>query len=140
MDWKIDIDSMPSYVRVETNGEASPNSFAEMWDEILKSEFWYAGLSVLMDNRKLKPLKDADALTTAAIEYFAKNSERIGKVCIATLTAQPENFKYARQFQYGIRLRGSGVALQIFSSEKQCVEWLDHYSEIRSKENHSATA
>ena len=111
-----------------------------MWDEILESDFWRPGLTVLMDNRKLKPLKDADAFTHAGIEYFTKNAARIGRTCISTISAQPENFKYARQFQYGIRLRGSDVALQLFATETQAVEWLNHYSSLHSKENQTATS
>jgi hypothetical protein len=135
MKWTIDSGSMPYYVRVETSGKASPESFAAMWDEILESDFWRPGLTVLMDNRKLKPLKDADAFTNAGIEYFAKNAARIGHACISTISSQPENFKYARQFQHGIRLHGSDVALQVWGSDTQAVEWLNYYSSLHSKEN-----
>src|SRR5512142_2676387 len=130
MEWKIDRSSMPSFVRIETSGEACPESFAEMWNEVLAGEFWRPGSTVLIDNRKLKPLKNADAFTTAAIEYFVDNRERIGKACISSISSFPYHFKYARQFQYGIRLRGSDVVLQLFGTETQAVEWLDHYCHL----------
>lgn len=140
MKWNIDTSSMPSYLRVETNGEPTPESFAGMWDEILQSDFWRPGFTVLIDNRKLKPLKDADALTTASIDYFAQNAARIGKACISVVSSQPENFKYARQFQYGTRLQGCDAVLQVFGTESQAVEWLDHFSIIRNNQNHSVAA
>jgi hypothetical protein len=138
MEWKIDGSSMPFYIRVETSGKASPERFAEMWDEVLASEHWRPGQTVLVDNRKLEPLKDADRFTEAGIEYFAKNAARFGKACIATISVFPENFKYARQFQYGTRLRGCDVVLQVFGSEKQAVDWLDHYGKLHSEENKTA--
>lgn len=128
MKWKIDTSSMPSYLRVKTSGEASPEDFAAMWDDILSSDYWRPGLPVLMDNQNLDPLKDADAFTTAAADYFAANSDRLGKTCISTISSGPENFKYARQFQYGTRLRGSDVVLQVFNSESDAVRWQDHFA------------
>jgi hypothetical protein len=140
MDWKIDSSSMPSYLRIETDGAASSESFAAMWGEILASDLWRPGLTVLIDNRKLSAIKDADGFTMAAIDYFAKNTALIGKACISVVSSRPENFKYARQFQYGIRLNGSDAVIQVFSTEKQAVEWLDHYSGLRHSEINRVTA
>ena len=135
MEWIIDSGSMPLYLRVETNGEASEEDFAAMWDAILGSESWRPGLPVLMDNRKLEPIKDPGPFTMSGIEYFAINASLVGKACIATISLRPENLKYSRQFQYGTRLRGSDVVLQIFGSETQAVDWLTHYGSIRDKED-----
>ena len=126
---------MPSYIRIETDGEASPADFVAMWDEILQSAFWRPGLPVLLDNRQLKPLRDPDAFTASSIKYFAENASRLGNTCISTIGSLPDNFKYARQFQYGTRLRGCDVILQLFGSETQAVKWLDHYSTVRDQEN-----
>src|SRR6476469_10574283 len=114
MKWTVDSSPMPAYVRVEASGEATPEGFAAMWDDILASDFWCPGLTVLMDKRKLDPLKDPEALTMANIEYFARNAARFGHTCISAVSSYPENFKYARQFQYGIRLRGCDVVVQLF--------------------------
>jgi hypothetical protein len=138
MKWTIDKRSMPSYVRIETSGEASPEDFAAMWDKILQSDFWRPGLTVLLDNQKRKPLKDPDGFTCAAIEYFEQNADRIGNACISTISSQPEYFKYARQFQYGLRLKGSHVVLQMFTSESQAVKWLDYYSARQINDNKTA--
>lgn len=138
MKWTIDRGSMPSYLRVETDGKASIDDFAAMWDAILACESWHPGLTVLMDNRKLTPLEDADAFTEAGIEYFTKNADRVGKAFISVIVSEADNFKYARQFQYGIRLRGSDVALQIFGSEARALEWLDHYFVLHEHESSSA--
>jgi hypothetical protein len=140
MKWNIDSSSMPSYLHVETDGEPTSESFAAMWDEILQSDFWHPGFTVLIDNRKLKPFKDADAVTTSSIDYFAKNNARIGKACISVVSSRPENFKYARQFQYGTRLHGCDAVLQVFGTETQAVEWLNHFSLIRSKQDDRVAA
>jgi hypothetical protein len=130
MNWKIDTRSMPAYLSVETTGEASPKSLAAMWDEILESNFWRPGLMVLMNIQKLKPIRNPDALTVAGIEYFAKKADRVGKTHISTITSHPEYFKYARQFQYGIRLHGCDVIIQLFGTETHAVEWLNYYCEL----------
>jgi hypothetical protein len=134
MDWTIDKRSMPAYVRVETTGEASTKSLAAMCDEILESDFWRPGLMVLVDIQKLKPLKNADAITMAGIKYFAKRAALVGKACISTISSHPEYFKYARQFQYGVRLNGCDVVLQLFGTQTQAVAWLDYYWSLHSKE------
>jgi hypothetical protein len=134
MKWTIDKGPMPSYLRVETGGAASSKGFAAMWDEILASNVWHPGLTVLIDHRNLKPPKHAEALTRAGIDYFAKNAVRIGKACISMVSARPEDYKYARQFQYGSRLHGCDVVLQLFGTETQAIAWLNyHYSVYRTE-------
>jgi hypothetical protein len=140
MNWTIDSGPMPSHIRIETSGEASIESFAAMWDDILASPHWRADLTVLMDNRNLHGFRDPDQFTTAAIEYFAKNALRLGRSCIASISTEPTNFKYARQFQYGIRLHGSNVVLQVFGSETQAVEWLNHYASLRGNDDPKVVA
>ena len=140
MKWTIDNGSMPYYIRVETDGDASSESIVAMWDELIQSDSWSPGLTVLIDNRKLKQLKDGEAITNACIDYFAENKDRIGKACISTVSDHPENFKFARQFQYGTRLKGSDVVLQLFTSESQALRWLDHYSKLQPDEFHTVSA
>jgi hypothetical protein len=134
MKWTVDQSHLPAFVSVETSGDPEPKDFVSMWREILSSEFWRPGIPVLVDNQKLKPMKDPDAFTTDAIDFFSDNVESFGATCVAAVSSLPDNFKYARQFQYGIRLKGSDVVLQIFGSRTQAVEWLDHYSQVRQRE------
>ena len=130
MDWTIDEGRMPSYIHVETSGEATAQDLAAMWDEILSSKSWRPGQTVLLDNRKLAPIKDPDPFTMAGIDYFTRNAARVGKACISTISSEHDSFKYVRQFQHGIRLKGSDVVLQLFNSETQAVNWLNHYSSV----------
>ena len=140
MKWTIDTGSMPSYLRVETFGEPSVEGLVAMWDEIINSDFWTPGTTVLMDNRKRHPFKDPDAITRAGIEYFVQNADKIGNSCISTICSFPEHYKYARQFQYGIRLRGSDVVIQVFGTESRALEWLRHFSHLHVPENQAAIA
>lgn len=139
MKWTIDLGNLPDYVRVETGGNPSTADFVSMWDEILGGVYWHPGFTVLMDNRRLEVLVNSDAFTRAAVDYFAKNNDRLGNACIAVLTINPETFKYARQFQYGIRFKGSDVVLQLFKSEMQARDWLRHFCKLNNTRSSEAS-
>jgi len=140
MKWTIDKSRLPAFVRVDTSGEAGVSDLKTMWQEIIEGDFWEPGFPILVDNRNLKEIKDPDKFTRAAIDFFAGNTQRVGASCIAVLSSQPDNYKYARQFQYGIRLKGSDAVLQIFSSETQALDWLEHFCQIRDEVSQTADA
>ena len=131
MNWKIDKSRLPSYVRVETGGEPLLSDFMDLWQELIDNDFWQPDFTVLIDNRKLGPIKEPDKFTMGAIEFFAANKDLVGKACITVISVEPENFKYSRQFQYGISLKGSDAVLQIFGTETQALDWLEHYCKLR---------
>jgi hypothetical protein len=140
MKWTIDKSSLPSYVRIETSGEPQLSDLMSMWLEIIESDFWKPDFTVLLDNRKLTPINEPDSFTRGAVEFFAANRDIIGKACIAVLSNEPNNFKYARQFQYGIRLKGSDAVLQIFNNETQALNWLEHYCKARETKDWAVAA
>jgi len=133
MKWTVDKSHLPSFVRVDTEGEPALTDFMDMWQELIESDFWQPDFTVLIDNRKLGPIKEPDKFTMGAVGFFAANKDLVGKACIATVSAQPDNFQYARQFQYGIRLKGSDAVLQIFGTETQALDWLEHYCKIKDE-------
>ena len=133
MNWALDTAAMPAYLRVDCSGVPTIADFEAMWDEILSRDDWTPGLGVVVDNRSLEPNSDPDACTIGAIEYFSRQRTRIGDSCIALVSNASQNFKYARQFQYGIRLRGSNATLQIFNSDTQAAQWVESYCNLRSQ-------
>jgi hypothetical protein len=131
MKWTIDKSRLPAFVRVETSGKPDLDGLISMWDDIVDSAFWEPGLTILIDDRKLTQIPEPDKFTEATIDFFAENKETIAHACIAALSSQRDSFKYARQFQYGIRLRGSEAVIQLFISETQALQWLDHFCKVR---------
>jgi hypothetical protein len=85
-------------------------------------------------------IPEPEKFTEATIEFFAENKETIGHACIAALSSQRDSFKYARQFQYGIRLKGSTAVIQLFISETQALQWLDHFCKVRDDQPAKAKA
>ena len=140
MIWTIDKSRLPSYVRVETGGEPLLSDFMDLWQELIDNDFWQPDFTVLIDNRKLGPIKEPDKFTMGAIEFFAANKDLVGKACITVISVEPENFKYSRQFQYGISLKGSDSVIQIFGTETQALDWLEHYCKLRDDELGNAKA
>ena len=140
MKWTIDKSRLPSFVRVETSDEPELIDLMDMWQELIDSDYWRPGFTVLVDNRKLRPISDPDKFTRGAIEFFAANKDLVGKACIAAISSEPSTFKYARQFQYGIRLKGSDAVLQIFNSESNALDWLEHYCKVGDKKTDSVTS
>ena len=139
MNWALDTAAMPAYLRVDCSGVPTIADFEAMWDEILSRDDWAPGIGVLVDNRSLEHNPDPDGCTIGAIDYFSRQSKRIGDSCIALISDAPQNFKYSRQFQYGIRLRGSNVTLQTFNSDAQAVQWVENYCNLRSQHRTAAT-
>jgi hypothetical protein len=140
MKWTIDKSHLPSFVRVETDGKPVLNDLMDLWQELIESDFWQPDFTVLIDNRSLGPISEPDKFTMGAIEFFAANKDQVGKACIATISAEPNNFKYARQFQYGIRLKGSDAVLQIFGTETQALDWLEHYCKMKNEKGWAVAA
>lgn len=139
MNWSLDTAAMPAYLRVDCWGKPNSVDFEAMWDEILSLDGWNPGLGVVFDNRSLEQHSDPDSCTMAAIAYFATHKTEIGDSCVALISNSPRDFKYARQFQYGIRLRGSNVTLQIFNSESQAIQWVDHFCSLRGQHRTAST-
>jgi hypothetical protein len=138
MNWTLDSAAMPAYLRVTCQGKPAIIDLESMWTDVLSYADWTPGLPVLVDVRSLDFHKDPDACTMAAIDFFAKHKIQIGDSCIALLSAGSQSFKYARQFQYGIRLRGSNVTLQIFNSDSQAIQWIENYCSLRSQQRTAA--
>jgi hypothetical protein len=140
MKWTIDTSRLPSFVRVNTGGEPSADDFMAMWAGVIQSEFWVPNLPILIDNRNLKEINEPDKFTRAAIEFFAEKAKLVGRSCIAVISVQPDNFKYARQFQYGIRLKGADAVIQLFNSEQQALAWLEHFCQVREANGETVAA
>jgi hypothetical protein len=126
MKWTIDHSNLPVYLRVNVEGKPTVESNRALWDEILKSEAWTPGTSVLFDSGRLEPLgPEANHLTQESVRYFIEYADEIGPSCIAVFRARPETYSYSRQFQYAIRLRGSAVIVRRFSDEQAAIDWLN---------------
>ena len=127
MKWRIDSTSLPSYLRVSTEGDVSAQDFTSMWNEILKYESWSPGTSVIFDNRGLRPVPQNGSgvdMTSIATDYFESRADDIGAARIAVLMKVRENYRYARQFQIGVELRRVPVRLQMFFDEREALAWL----------------
>lgn len=127
MIWTIDNSTLPNFIRVENEGDVTFEGFSSMWDAILQSAFWRPGTPVLFDNRKINKVPSdgsGSRLTDASMRYFSSRAEEIGQSRIAILSAGDSNYRYTRQFQYGIRTRDVPVNLQVFFAEKDALAWL----------------
>ena len=72
---------------------------------------------------------DAHALLDEAlIRYFVERRYDIGKSCIATVRPSPSAYNNIRQFEYGIRLRGSEAVVRNFMSTHNAAEWLTNHA------------
>ena len=140
MKWTIDKGSLPFFVRIDTRGEPTVRDLAAMWSEVIESDFWKPGFTALLDNRKLNVARDPNEFVSGAIAFFSENKERIGPACIASVGVNPVSFQHARRFQHGIRFKGSDAVLQIFNTEPQAVQWLDHFCKTGKNSYHNEKA
>ena len=127
MNWRIDSTSLPSYLRVSTEGDVSSQDFTSMWNDILAQDGWVPGTSVFFDNRGLNAVPQDGSgvdMTSIATDYFESRAVDIGAARIAILMKVRENYKYGRQFQIGVELRRVPVKLQMFFDEAEALSWL----------------
>ena len=125
MNWSIDYSPLPVYIRVTTDGTASLEDTTAMWDEILASEFWKPGTSLLFDSGAVRRLGPGGyRLTQETAHYFISKNAEIGESNIAVFRGHEEIYRFSSQFQYAVRMRGSAVIIRNFSNEQTAVDWL----------------
>jgi len=126
MDWKIDYSPLPIFIRVVTGGTATAEDNKAMWDEILASEHWAPGTSVLLENAAARPTgTDGYHINQEMTRYFAERVDEIGNGCLAIMQADRDIYNYVSQFQYAIRMRGSSVIIRSFSDAPTASQWLE---------------
>jgi hypothetical protein len=142
MDWSIDYSPLPVYVRVATSGVATVEDTKAMWNELLASENWSGGTSVLLESTEIRPAgTEGYHLTQEMARYFIERMAEIGESCVAFVRADRDVFNYISQLQYAIRMRGSSVIIRSFGNEQAAVEWLKAiYREIEKKPKNSSLA
>jgi hypothetical protein len=129
MKWTFDHSRLPAFLQVSVEGQASVDDAHALLDELLESEFWRPGLAVLVDISRMLPTgADRHVIIQALIRYFVERRYDIGKSCIATVRPSPSAYNNIRQFEYGIRLRGSEAVVRNFMSTHNAAEWLTNHA------------
>jgi hypothetical protein len=129
MKWTFDHSQLPVYVRVIVEGKANINDARALLDELVLSELWHPGMSVLVDISEMPPTgDDRFAIIQDLIQYFIERRQDIGKSCIATVRPRAEAYNYIRQFEYGIRLRGSEAIVRNFMNTGNAADWLTNHA------------
>ena len=129
MKWTFDHSQLPAFLRVFVEGKASVGDARALLDELIESDRWHPGMSVLVDISGL-PSSDGERHTIIQdlIRYFVEHRKEIGKSCIATVRPSAEAYNYIRQFEYGIRLRGSEAVVRNFMNERHATDWLTNHA------------
>ena len=127
MKWTIDDSSMPMCLGATIEGEPSIDGYLDLWNAVLAHDKWRPGVSVLIDALRREPFgSQALAITDELAQFFAKNSGKLGRSCIASLASEPESYKFSRVLEYSARLRGSSVVLHTFPDEESAIHWLSY--------------
>ena len=105
----------------------------QMWSEILASDVWTPGMSIIVDGRGFEPMapKHMRGMTTELANFFAEHSDEIGPSHIARLV-NPENFQTTRRFQYALMTRDLPMTFQIFVNESDAILWLEYFEKQAS--------
>jgi hypothetical protein len=125
MKWTFDHSASPVYVRVTVEGEATVDEGTKVFDELLSSKLWHPGLSILIDlTSATPPSAEGVRLVQSLVRYFIDHRNDLGECCIATVRSTADTYNYIRQFEYGIRLRGSRIVVRNFMNLERAVDWL----------------
>jgi len=129
MKWTLDHSGLPAYLHVTVEGKATAEDALALLDELVSSENWHPGMSVVVDKTNLLPLgNDGSRIVQHLVRGFIEHHEKIGKSCIATVHPKNETYNYVRQFEYGIRLRGSAAVVRSFADFDRAVEWVRNHA------------
>ena len=129
MKWTFDHSQLPVYLRVIVEGKVSVDDARALMDELVNSQQWHPGMSILVDISELPPTSDNwQVIVRELIRYFVERRHDIGKSCIATVRPHAEAYNYIRQFEYGIRLRGSEAVVRNFVNADHAAEWLMNHA------------
>lgn len=133
MRWTFDASHLPSYLRITSEGEVTPDLYKQMWNEILSSDSWRPGMSVIVDGRDFEPVapEHIRGMTTELANFFADRADDIGTSHIARLV-NPENFQSTRRFQYALMTRDLPMTFQIFVNESDAILWLEYFEKQAS--------
>ena len=123
-----DTSSLPSFLRITASGHVTLEQYIQMWNEILASDIWKSGMSVMVDGRGFEPVapEALKGMTTDLANFFAERASEIGTSHIARLV-NPHNFQSARRFQYALATRDLPITFQIFVHESDAVLWLEYF-------------
>jgi hypothetical protein len=129
MKWTFDHSSLPVYLRVIVEGRANVDDARALLDELLESELWRPGMCILADISGLLPTApDRQTMIQELVRYFIERQQHIGKSCIATVRPRAEAYNYIRQFEYGIRLRGSEAVVRNFINPDHAIDWITNHA------------
>lgn len=128
MRWTSNTSQDPSYLRIRAEGSVTPDLYMQMWGQILASDDWRPGMSVIIDGRGFEPVapEDLRGMTTDLANFFAERADDIGPSHIARLV-NPDNFQSARRFQYALMTRDLPMTFQIFVHEADAILWLEYF-------------
>ena len=114
---------------VSVEGQANVDDARALLDQLTGSERWHPGMSVLIDISGLSPMgTDRHEIIPELIRYFIERKHVIGKSCFATVRPSPDAYNNIRQFEYGIRLRGSEAVVRNFVNAHNAAEWLTNHA------------
>ena len=126
MKWTFDNSGLPAFVRIAVEGKATVEESRALWTELITSKEWKPGTAVLVDAQVDESGPGTSERVHKVADLFIEKRDQIGPSCIAVVRRRPERYRYSRQFEYSIRLRGSPVAIRNFTDEASAVEWLKH--------------
>jgi hypothetical protein len=125
MTWTIDDSSMPMYLRATIEGAPTIEDYLALWNAIVAHDDWRPGMSVLVDATRREPFgSQALTIVDELAKFFAQNSSKLGRSCIASFVSEIESYKFSRVFEYSAHLRGSSVVLRTFPDEESAMRWL----------------
>ena len=125
MKFKINLDYMPDYVLIQTQGEASDDDFDDLLTELIDSPKWVVGTRQLVDHRELI-MKNLTSNSMQRIrDIVKKHSKKLGNGRCAFVVKDALGFGIARMYEL---IGGESIHIEVgvFYSLNEAVEWLKH--------------
>jgi hypothetical protein len=130
MEWVIEYIEAQNYLKVTGSGLFSINQHFQVFDDIIKQEYWKPGMPLLFDNRRMDFTGIDFKVVSQASSNYERMSDRIGCTKGAMLMKSISDFGIGRQFEIISNNKGPGE-IRVFLDEKEALLWLlDSYAQM----------
>lgn len=123
MNWSIEYNENPNYVRINYEGLFSVDEQTTAIEDLLSRKFWKPGTPILIDHRKFDFGETSIPLIRQTADFHQKNDDRIGAGRIAVIMKSLSDFGRGRQFEL-ISKGKISARFEIFLEEEKALEWL----------------
>lgn len=123
MNWTIEKNESPAFIRVVTHGDFSSDDLEKMFTALFAHETWRQGIAVLMDNRDINVADVQSHEIMHAADSLLSFNKEFAFTRVAVIYNSPESLEAAKSLGRITETR-STARVKRFLEEESALDWL----------------